>query len=174
MLEYYFPIYYNTFKTEVADTFMFLHNVKGVFRMRYARDLYYEKDLKTTDIKSVLKPQKRYINKKVNYNVSLIDSLYEKYITEVNTIIYSKILYRFRTVNNDYYSIYNYTGKLFIHKMWRDSSSAIPQQIKYNKQTKQYKYVRKFNDDYFIMDEKNLIIYKNAKEVDKVRKIILK
>lgn len=124
--EYYFPIFHKAYLDGYADTSWFCHNVNGMHRSRYERD-YVNTDSKNYHL--VLGRLNQWINKDLSYDLSPFDSLYQSYLDDVNRIIATTPIYKWKSPNNSVISIYEINGIQYFHKMWADSSYAMPQII---------------------------------------------
>lgn len=176
--EKYFPILHEAFLQEKADTFWFLHNVKGLSRGKYTRDIIRGRDLNPDDIPTILNQLKMPLEPKPNFDLSNFDQLHQKFIEEVQQIQSGKRLGEWINDKNDFYSIFDFNDELFIQKMYRDSSYGFPQKVKYFPKEKKYLYIDDlgFADKFSIDSISNLkvtveyqkgdirtVIYKNVK-----------
>ncbi len=180
--EYYFPIFYQAYKNGEADSFWFLHSLRGLHRERFGRDLirnnaitvgtwsYYGHQLSPKDMDTVVKRLSKFLNKKVDFSIQKFDSLFEKYYSDVRLITNSELLDQWLSNENTRYYFYKFQNKIYYQKIYPDNSFGFPIEIKFNKEKNQYEYLEWIDNDFFIIDDnKNLQIYESGKLIEEAK-----
>ena len=153
--EYYFPIYYNAYKSGKADTFWFYQQLRGIHRGRFGRDYIRGRKLTDKDVDTLMKRLSPYLNSTLDFSILKFDSLYSKYIADLNKITTSELIHKWKNKENDMYCFYRYNNKLFYHKVYSDGSGGWPQEIKFNELENRYEYIYVIHKDYFKIDANN-------------------
>jgi len=158
--EKYFPILHEAFLQEKADTFWFLHNVRGLQRGRFGRDIARGRDMTSDDIATVLNQLNLPLEPKPNFDLNNFDQLHHNFIKEVQQIHSGKRLGEWVNDKNDFYSIFDFNNQLFIHKMYRDSSYSFPQKVSFLSNEKRYIYLNNlgFADEFSIDSNGDLTV----------------
>lgn len=169
VLEYYFPILYQAYKSGEADTSWFFHNLRGIHRTRFGRDFIRGRKIEPKDVDTLIKRLSPFINTEIDLSIDKFDSLYNKYIFDLNSITNSEILYSWVTADKSHCFFYRFQNKIYYHLLYQDNSCTFPQEIKLNIDKNQYEYVDSFDNDFFIINDKsNLQIFKSGKMKEEV------
>jgi hypothetical protein len=168
--EYYFPIFYQAYKSGQADTTWFFHILRGIHRVRFGRDFVRGRKIEPKDVDTIVKRLSPYINTKVDLSTNKFDELFNKYVNDLKNITSSEVVYRWATPEKDLLYFYRYQNKLYYLKIWNDGSCGFPQEIKFNPDKNQYEYVEVMYDDFFkIDDNKNLSVFMSGNKVLEVK-----
>ena len=169
----YFPILHQAFLEGKADTSWFLHNVKGLHRGKYGRDLIRTRELKIGDINTILNALEIPLQPKIDYNLTEFDNLFTSFHTDVAKIRSAEIKGKWMNDDGDYFLLTEFEKRLFFLKVYRDNSFSSPQEVKQFPNEQKYEYVHDLGfKDYFIVDKDlNLILHldkKGLKEIEYV------
>ena len=135
--EHYFPIFLDAYLNAKADTGWFMHNVLGLHRGRFARDLV-QPDV--SNYQTVLARMSPWVPQEVSYDLAPFDSLFTTYVRDVKRITSGEPIKQWRTKENDRITWYRVDGTLYTYKFWRDGSYSTPQAIFHDPPSGRYRY----------------------------------
>ncbi len=163
--EHYFPIFLDAFLNAKADTGWFMHNVLGLHRGHFARDLM-QPDV--SNYKTVLARMTRWVPKDVSYDITPFDSLFTTYMRDVSRITSGEPIKQWRTKDNDRITWYRVDGTLYTYKFWRDGSYSTPQAIFLDPSDDRYRYREEVPGTWLeIADDGSLLVF--SKGIEKSR-----
>lgn len=127
VMEHYFPIFHNAFLTGKADTFWFLHNVRGLHRCRYARDF---KEVTADNYLEIIeRTAPDILSANPRFDLSEFDKLYNNYRADIAYFTGNKIVRQWINKENDTLRVYQKNEDYYLHKIWRDNTYAFPQPV---------------------------------------------
>ena len=166
VMEYYFPIFHKGFLAGKADTFWFLHNVRGMYRCRYARDCG---DLTSENYLKVLKQLDEVVlSNQLSFDIENVDSLYQETMNNINSITAAPIIESWMNVSKDIYNLHIVNEQFYLHKIWRDKSYGYPQKISKDTSNTRFYFQNSMDKIHFRLDSlNNLCIYDGETEKSK-------
>ena len=156
--EYYFPVFYEAFKSGKTDTIWFFHFLRGLYRMRFDRDLVRHRAIYLSDIDTFLTLLKPFIKQTPDYSLQPFDSLHALYTNDLKKITTGKVLSRWANADNDSVVFYKVNNKTYYLHYWRDGSCTFPQEVTWNKKKSRYDFVVKSYDDYVAVLENDIAV----------------
>ena len=123
----YIPIFYKYFNEGKIDTFWFLHNLRGVFRGEYGRDLIRDSIPKARQISEYSKLID--LEEEVYFNDEEYYFMLNKYRNYVDEIHEGDKVGEWLNISEDVHRIWQRNGQYYYEKVYRDNSSNGPIQI---------------------------------------------
>lgn len=135
--EFIFPILKKAYDEDLANEFWYIHNLRGMTRVRYGRDFYEKKVENIPMFYNKLNP---FVKKEINYDINIVDSLEQKYKNEIKQILslnksFSK---KKKGIRHNIYKMNSNT--YYWQKVYNDDSFNMPQEIYYNEKNKSFYY----------------------------------
>lgn len=135
--EFIFPIIKRAYDEGLVNKFWYLHSIWGMARARYGRDLYEKKEENIPLFHEKLAP---YTGKAVNYDVSVIDSLFQQEDAAMEMILKSDLIFEKKKDRIRHYVYKTTAGNLYWHRVYPDDSFFFPQQIYFNAEKREFCY----------------------------------
>ncbi|SHO62814.1 hypothetical protein A8938_2335 [Algoriphagus zhangzhouensis] len=135
--EFMLPILNKAYNDGIANEWWYIHNLRGMLRARYGRDLY---EKTKENIPQYLEKLKPFVKDSISYDLSIIDSLYENYDRNLNSILISDRIFS-KKQGGIRHNIYKTKeGKLFWQQVYSDDSFHFPIEIYYEPKSNQLRY----------------------------------
>lgn len=147
--EHYFPILHKAYVDGKADTFWFMHNVRGIHRGRSGFDLLQPSDSTYGQVLDRMAP---YLPDHITFDLAPFDSLYNTFMKDVVRITSSPAVHRWVNAQEDRLSIHQVSKKLYLFKLWGDGSYGLPQRIQRDPNSNKYTFWDPANKTYLIID----------------------